>query len=385
MRTRRELAAAVWPLALRSLRRQRGRYALMSGLLGLGIATYLLYATYLSGAGLQASLALAPFELPADVVFLGQRTLAAAELGEWERRGGVDVLAVARLTEYRTEHGTLRVLALPAASPLWEAVGAPAPEPGAILLPALFRPRAGPTISLIPPRAPEGAAPAVVAGHHTATDVVLSSMALTLLPQPGPAPNCLFIWARTEAAAASLAGTLTVDYLQPRRPLLSRADGPVLLWTGTAAALARGVVSQTYMPGAGALTMVLAFCGIGLFTVSSLSFLDRKRDLAILKTVGLESGGITAMLLLEQGFVAAAGTALAMAVAAATIPPLRGLLPAGSGLRWTSVFWGVAVGMLVQAAGVALPVLTARVATVNQLLLNLPVSLQRRRVYGNRE
>lgn len=385
MRARREQAAAVWPLAVRSLRRQRGRYALMAGLLGLGIATYLLYATYLSGAGLQASLALAPQELPADVVFLGQRTFSPAELGEWERRGGVDVLAIARLTEYRTEHGTLRVLALPAASPLWAAAGTPPPEPGAILLPDLLAQRAGQTITLIPPRAPEGAAPAVVAGFHAATDEVLSSMALTLLPVPGPAPNSLFIWTRTEAGAASLAGVLTIEYLQPRRPLLSRADGPVLLWTGTAAALARGVVSQTYMPGAGALTMVLAFCGIGLFTVSSLSFLDRKRDLAILKTVGLESGGITAMFLLEQSIVAAAGIALALGVAAATIPPLRGLLPAGSGLRWPSVFWGVVVGMLVQVAGVALPTLTARVATVNQLLFNLPVPLQRRRVYGSKE
>jgi hypothetical protein len=408
--------AMVWPLAVRSLRRHRLRYALMSALLGLAVAAYLLYGTFLAGARHEASLRMGSFELPCDVALLSTRTgLTQETLADWMRRGGVASMSTGRLTLYHTSLGSLRVLALPADSPLWAAAGcgdpaaglAPVPGPRQVVLPAtLARAPAGSGASadgaatggasadgaavgdrlpLIPPRAPRGRIEVRVVGFHSAADHLLRDVALTALVSPGPLPNCMFIEARSQGAAASLASMLRLEFAQPRRPVLGQADDPIVLWTGTADELQRSVLSGTYMPGAGVMTLVFAFCAIGLFTVSSLGFLDRKRDLAILKTIGLESSGVTAMLLLEQAVVAGAGTAVALTVALLAIPRLGGFLPSGATLGIATVVKGTVAGLVVLGAGVILPALTARVASVNQLLYNLPIPLQTRRVYASKE
>jgi|GEM_PF-1626563 len=397
--------AILWPLSLRSLRRFWLRYTLMAGLLTLAILGYLLYGTFLAGANREAALSLGAYELPCDIALLGaRRALTTEQINEWQQRGGVEQAHTGRITWYHTELGSLRVLALPSDSPLWAAAGCAEalPAPGQLLLPSVTKARAvarwggdsafeaegGPvprTLTLIPPRAPLGRMGADVIGFHNAGDELLRSLALTTMVSPGPAPNCLFIDARTEAAAASLASMLRLDFLGPTRPLLYRPDGPAVIWAGAAEDMMRAVIAGTYIPAGGVMTLVLIFCGIGLFTVTSLAFLDRKRDLAILKTVGLDSHGITAMLLMEQLAVTLCALALALAATLVLLPRLAAYLPQGASLGLAQVAKGLIAGVLVQSAGVVLPSLSARVATVNQLLFNLPIPLERRRVYASKE
>lgn len=391
-----QLAPAL-ALAMRSMRRHRWRQVLMSALLGLTVAAYLLYGTFLVGAGHEASLAIGRFALPCDVALLSSRTgLTDEVLADWSRRGGVAWLSAGRLTWYHTSLGALRVLALPADSPLWaaagrgDAAGGGAPLPGRyeIVLPATLAgagAEVGTALPLIPPRAPLGRVDARVIGFHQAQDHLLGDLALALMARPGPLPNCLFIDAWTDTAAASLASALEVEFVGPRRPVLARPGDPTVWWKGTADDLRRAVLSGAYMPGASVMALVFGFCATGLLTMNSLAFLDRKRELAILKTVGLESPGVTAMLLAEQAVVAVAGSALAVMVAVAAIPWLGAFLPDGAVLRAGTVAQGVLAGVMVLGAGVLAPATAARVASVNQLLYDQPIPLERRKVRASDE
>jgi ABC-type antimicrobial peptide transport system permease subunit len=224
-----------------------------------------------------------------------------------------------------------------------------------------------------------------IAGVHAATDDLLGECAvinLTSLGSPDPWPNALFVWTSSARVADSLASSLEATYGGPSRPILHTMDAAAVLTASRPQTMSSLVLAQTYMPGAGVMTMVFAFCGIGLFTTVTLGFSDRRRDIAIFKTIGLESGGVVAMLLTEQALVAASGAALGMALAAIAIPRLAGFFPGDPSLSGLNALKGVVAGAAVLAAAAFLPAATARVATVNQLLYNLPVPLRAQRVSG---
>jgi len=161
-----------------------------------------------------------------------------------------------------------------------------------------------------------------------------------------------------------------------------RTDDPVVLTASTPTSLSGEVLAQTYMPGVSALGLVFIFCGIGLFCITSLSFMDRRRDLAILKTMGLESRGLLALFLMEQGVVALCGVVSGTLLAVILLARLGSLFPGPATLSALTVFKGAVVGAFVLGAAVILPAALARAATVNELLFNLPVSLYRQRVGG---
>ena len=384
---------AAWPLAKGSLRRGKVKWLLMAALLGLAIAAYLSYGTFMAGANAGARLAVDPPLLPADLIYRGNRPLPAAQIADWRRSSGVTAFAEARTTDYHTAYGTLRVFALPAESPLWQLAGVGTaggrvpvamPQVGEILLPSgLFAGQevVGTDLMLIPPQAPAGKSIVLVTGLHTAADAVLGQAALVRALDHGPLPNTMFFWTTGQGATNSLAASLQVAYLGPNRPVLYRPTDPTVLHQGSAAAMASGILTQTYMPGFGIMTMVFVFAAIGLFTTSSLAFLDRKRELAILKTIGLESQGVTDMFLIEQGVIAGVGIIAGILLGCLVVPRVTAVLPVAQGITLASVLKAIIAGLVVQAAGVVLPALTARVATVNQLLYNMPIPLHTRRIY----
>ncbi len=405
--------AAIWPIARGSLVRNRIRYAVMAMLLGLAVAAYLLYATFMIGANVEAGLAMEEHRLPADIVYLGRQALQPAVVEEWVRRGGVERVAPLRQTRYLTEYGSLRVFALPDESPVWAVAGVDGggggggsgrgsggaatslarPDSGEVLVPAELYQRivaahdASGTdrplmLTVLTPGAPASAARQWrVAGVHAAEDSILGGAAIILLADPGPLPNSMFIWTTGQGATNSLASLIEVDYLGPGRPVLYGPEDPTVIHTRSAEVLAEGILAQTYMPGFGIMTMVFIFSGIGLFTSSSLAFLDRRRDLAILKTIGLENRGVVSLFLIEQGVIAVAGLAFGLTVAGIAVARMATYIPASQGLTAGSIVKAVIAGLAIQGAGVVVPALAARIATVNQLLFDQPIPLYYRRVY----
>ncbi|MDP2871526.1 MAG: hypothetical protein Q8P31_03220 [Bacillota bacterium] len=381
---------AVWSVASSGLRRGAGRRVLMIAILALTTAVYMLYSTYLLGAGGEAQALIDDPELPADVVFVGRRTLTDDAIQDIARRSSVSACEPARVIWYKSPAGYLRLIALPRESRLWSSVlGASAAAPPTsqqVLIPRGLAEQlglsAGQELPLVPPQATAGRFSLQVAGTNEATDDVLRTCLITLLGGNGPRANSLFVWTRNEAGARSLASLLALDYGVPSRPFLRRMDDPLVLTASTAASLSAEVLAQKYMPGVSALGLVFVFCGIGLFCITSLSFMDRRRDLAILKTMGLESRGLLALLLIEQGAIALCGVVAGTLLAVALLARLGSLFPGPATLSAVTALKGALVGAFVLGAAASLPAALARAATVNELLFNLPVSLYRQRVGG---
>jgi hypothetical protein len=364
----------------------------MIAILALATAVYMLYSTYLVGAGGEALAIVDDLTLPADLVFVGRRTLSPAEVQDISRRGTVDACEAVRVIWYKSAAGYVRLVSLPPESRLWEQLlaggsGASLPGPQEVLaspeVAELLRVSAGEGVTLIPPQATAGVFTLRLAGLHGADDDMLSSCLITQLTPTGPRPNALLVWTRTPAAARSLATVLELEYGAPGRPYTQRMDDAYVLVASTPAAFGGQVLAQTYMPGVSALGLVFIFCGIGLFCITSLSFMDRRRDLAILKTVGLESRGLVALLLIEQGLIAVSGVGLGTLLALSLLAKLGDLFPGSASLSAVTVLKGAFVGAAVLGAAVILPAALAKAATVNQLLYNLPVSLYRQRVGGD--
>ena len=143
----------------------------------------------------------------------------------------------------------------------------------------------------------------------------------------------------------------------------------------SAAALAGDIVGMDVtFPAAVVTILVCLFVGAGAMGTMLLSFLDRRRELAILKTVGLGGGAISKLLAAEVLIVGAAGAVFGGLASPAmssvfgyTVRP-GDLIAAGLG------------GVAVLLASTALPILLARAATVTQLLTGQAVRLIYRRV-----
>lgn len=147
--------------------------------------------------------------------------------------------------------------------------------------------------------------------------------------------------------------------------------------------LARQAVSDTYSSGSGLVTLAFLFLCLGVLTALLLSFLDSKRELSVLKSLGLTprelwglffvSGVITALL--------GIGTAVGLSYGVITVLHSRGvLLPLASDqlpvmLIWVTIAYLLAVGV---------PAGFARRATVNQLLLDQPIPMLSNQVHGLR-
>lgn len=138
--------------------------------------------------------------------------------------------------------------------------------------------------------------------------------------------------------------------------------------------LARQAVSDTYSSGSGLVTLVFLFLGLGVLTALLLSFLDSKRELSVLKSLGLTPRELWGLFIGSGVITALLGTGAAVGLALGTVSLLRARgvqLPLTSHdlptmLTWITVAYVVAVGV---------PAGLARRATVNQLLYDQPIPM----------
>lgn len=135
-----------------------------------------------------------------------------------------------------------------------------------------------------------------------------------------------------------------------------------------------------FSPGRRALAASFVFIGTGIFVVLLIAFIERKRELAVLKTVGMNNNMVLTMVLMELGAVAAvalvvgsltavlAGGAVANAVEYVPPPTLK---------AWV---WAVAHTAIVLVLATSLPLSMMRLATVQQLLQNERLYIHSKRV-----
>lgn len=148
----------------------------------------------------------------------------------------------------------------------------------------------------------------------------------------------------------------------------------------TATELARKVVEEAYSGGGQGVGLLFIFLMLGVGTFNLLNYLDSRRELALLKSMGLRPRELGGLFILEGLFtgVLAFGFVLAVILAIdriSSLPLMFSLAIVGRAF---------ALGAVAFAAATIIPYILAREASVNELLFGRPVPLLRRSVRAMR-
>lgn|GEM_PF-1502655 len=384
---------ALCPVALRVALTNRRRDALMAAIVALSLVFYCLYAVFLDVTYRESGRLIAEMRLPSDIVVhmpagIGAEDLKAVRSLYYLRRsepafltpaatslGIVDVLWLAEDSQALTGLGDIVEGRLPSAA-------------GECMLPVTLMTKPGPRPgdhvvlgSLNVPGMPAAAAGtlpsrAVLTGYFEPGDawfgipvVLAGGPALASLP----AVTLLFAWCDHPETFLKRAVSwidnrltpeaITTPYVAGRNPALAQ-----VMVSTTAKDLGRGLQRAVYFPTGEAMFLLYIFFGVGLFTLMLLTFLDRRREYAVMKTLGLTSSQIGLVLYMEVAAIGAAGLMLG---AGATLGILEIVGRAGGlALRLSPWILGsaAALGIVALVVSVWFPIGLARLATVANLL-----------------
>lgn len=173
-----------------------------------------------------------------------------------------------------------------------------------------------------------------------------------------------------------------LDREYPLQPAAARyaMTKPVFIRSHQGPDQAQALGRLVFSPGRKALAAGFLFVGTGIFVILLIAFIERKRELAVLKTVGMNNSMVLAMVLAELGAVAAVALVLGSAVAVGvgrSIAQVVEYVPAPTVGAW---LWSIAHTAIVLFLATLLPLSMARLATVQQLLQNERLYLFRKRV-----
>ncbi|HSL93055.1 MAG TPA: hypothetical protein VK905_00455 [Bacillota bacterium] len=147
--------------------------------------------------------------------------------------------------------------------------------------------------------------------------------------------------------------------------------------------LAKEIVDASYSPGARARLELTSFITLAFLSASLLSFLDRRRILAILKAMGLRASELAGIIAGEGMFAPVLGALFGALISSLL---LLWMARAGLGVAWS---WRLIITSVLSIApaalvGLAIPARLAQVASVNQLLFERPIPLMTATVKGLR-
>jgi hypothetical protein len=144
---------------------------------------------------------------------------------------------------------------------------------------------------------------------------------------------------------------------------------------------ARALAADVQVPAVNALFLAFVFVAVGLFTVMLLSFFERKRDIAIMKTVGIGNNDVASVFVFEIAIVTLLGVIVGAIMSTMVVATLSGSQWAGVlEIKRINIVKAAAVGFIVMGFSALFPVSLARMATVNQLLFDQKIYLFHRRI-----
>jgi len=372
-------------LVAATLRRSRGRALLLVLVVALAVSVYLLFSSFVGGQRLRSASRAEPLSLPGQAVVMVSRTLGRGEYNSLldgigtANSSSPGALARSMVIAYQireTSLGTRWLLRASADSPIWPHVGQDCPAvPGQGELPPVYVPvewagdiglRNGDDVFI---REPDGSLHQMqVAGMFRPPSVFTDAL---LLPVAQVPRGDGFIVPENADLGRLLARLRTRNLL--RYVFTSNSPGE----------LASRMQSQVYLPGSQAMVGLFAFTALGVLTLVLLSFMERKREIGILKTVGYRGITIDAILnteVLALG-LAGVGCGIGLAHLALWVGPRIGWHDL-AGLRIGPFSWLRALFAAVSVLwlGSLFPRALARVATVNSLLYDQPIRLFYRKV-----
>lgn len=350
-------------------------------------AAFITYQSYMGQMGQSFSRQANSVELLADLqVELPDGELLsspAVPVGAWKSRPTPTVIAMARGLQLSSQYGQLQVTVLQPE----EAYTGPLPQAGQVLVNqhlagGLGLPTAGPlTLSgldlddAITLQIGGTFASGAPSGHVLA----LASDVYPLLKTAGS--NIFFY---------DLIDQLSVN--SARDALARFYPNSLITDSRQAHYLAQQTVSDTYQGFGNLVLLIFVFLTLGVLTALLLSFIDSKRELSVLKSLGLTPRELWGIFLINGLGTAAIGTlsGFALTYFVGLFMQTRGLALTLTSEHVLAVSWRIAIAY---ALAIAVPAGLAKRATVNQLLYDQPIplisrqvtSLQRHRVTFERE
>lgn len=372
----REAFRIAWPLALRRARRHKLRTALFALSVTLACIVFLLFAAFRDATTGSMSLRVEPLELPGGLLImadsLGPEALKAID---WMPQIRSHEQAV--WLEALTQAGEMPVIGLVPAGKTMARFGEVVTGRMPVALGEVALPRALPGgygpgssfgIRYIRADGTEATAWLSVCGTYEPVSRFVSS-AVIVLEQAREIgqiqANAVFAWLSDTAhledavrrVSSDVPGAITYTYLTPQKHMAS---------------LIKGVLS----PANFALLLAFGLCALCILNLQLISFLERKRQIGVLRALGMDSRE-TGVLLLLEGLVplvtgALAGVAFAHLIALRVSPYLPYSLVISPGASVSTV----AYALLSFIVATWLPVTLSSRATVDQLLHNRRVYLK---------
>ena len=367
----------VLPLSWRNLRRRKAGAALTALSLALSVATFLLFGGYFSATRQAVRGRVAPLSLPADVVVLVEGQAQASLTKALDRVADVKSVSGIVWAEAYTSVGRRRVVGFDrsglgvltlVAGELPRVPTAPAAM-AEVLLPQSVASAAGievgstMTVALDTDgtwRERQFRVSGLFQGDDFLDGPVARREALGPLGM-GPGDNgalaALGSDAVPEAVAKQVRGIL--------------GDGSATILTAEyPAGLAGSRLAQAFSPGNLAVFMVFAFSGLGVMNILLLSFLQRKRQMGVLKALGMDDVDLRQMFFGEGLYVAAAGAILGVVLTAALVAAFGRLTGTRFLISWWLVAWAIVLSFAVFRAAAWLPAALCQRASVSVLLQN---------------
>lgn len=378
-------------LMVRNIRRWRMRLLGIALLIALAFTLHVLYSGFLASSQNRRAQAMPELAMPFDVMIVvepGERILSAAELPELpytaNRRNQVRVLDVMEPAVKLTVDspvGAFALLGLQPDSTIYRAEtlnleGRWLENTGEIVLPRDLAEREGLKL---------GDAISVSAWNDHVLQSTLHYAAFTIVGiydsydlQPalvryqdalplsvgGEANCCLMTYLRNSRAQVGMDVTLEVflDWIRPAYPNATFIEARL------PEQISRDLLSRIYQPGQGLLWMVIVFLFVGVLTIAMMTYLERRKEIAALKTLGIDRRQMLLSFCAEYSLAALVGLALGgllLGFLSVGMEWMQGL-PALTMLRMIVVAALSCLLALVMA--VLYPSTIALVATVNQLL-----------------
>ncbi len=196
-----------------------------------------------------------------------------------------------------------------------------------------------------------------------------------------PVPNTIFLHLSDPAKAQSVSSSwfgMYRDYPGAEPPLIPPMK---VEWTPTLPEdMVRTAAGEVATPLYANLVNAFSLGAIGIFASMFISFLDRRKELGIMKTVGIDNSHTAGAVSVEVVFSGALGTiAGILAAAGVTTFLLKGVSGNAISIPIGAVVAGIVVSAGVLAGATYVPRAMARQGTVMELLYGRPIPIIRNR------
>ena len=370
-----EAFATAWPVAARHIRRERLKTVLFSLCVATSVCIYLLFSAFAVATSRAALSGVDALALPADIIVVSG-PLSDEQVREVDRAPDIDLLERGYWLDALSQGGRMPLVGLDPKAKSLERMGnavwgrMPA-RPGEMAVPDALG-ITGPAEGFMVTRTgPSGEllqrAFNIVGAYRPLSAVATCLVAIDVdarVLDAGRQPNALFGFVDEGTAMRDL--EIRTQRVLPE----ARIYSPVSPGTQVAS-----LVSRVLSPANVATSFVFGLGGLGMFNLQLLSFLRRKREIGILRALGMDAREAGVLLFMEGFVLAIAGTALGSIVAHLVIRQVGPVLPYALTITPWAPARAALYSLLVFAASTWIPVALSARATVDQLLYNRRVYL----------